>query len=156
MQQQSQLTESILSAPKSPSSAPSSRRILFTTKSLETEKHKFQKIVQQKKLTLRNSGQDKDKTEKPEEHHIKTREETSIYHLDLKSNASSRNYSGKSVKDLTTDDIWMLLDQTRTGNTANHKPWRDNCKCIRCEILKRQYIEKNKHLRVFSQYPLQP
>nr|XP_022330226.1 uncharacterized protein LOC111128722 isoform X3 [Crassostrea virginica] len=52
-------------------------------------------------------------------------------------------------------DIKHRLESDKIGRRSRRKKWKDNCKCMRCEIMKRQFTEGDDHYSKWGIYPCQ-
>lgn len=148
-------------------------------------KHRFERISYSKKLQTRSvEKKDKEDeqavTESPSKS-LQELEKSGIYHIDLsnltgvvhiqKDIQSERidrgevlNFQNRSMSTIrenspftarSSADIRSRLEKDRLGRRSRRKKWKDNCKCMRCEIMKRQFTEGDDHYSKWGIYPCQ-
>eukprot|EP00105_Crassostrea_gigas_P009851 XP_011424954.1 PREDICTED: uncharacterized protein LOC105326546 isoform X5 [Crassostrea gigas] len=148
-------------------------------------KHRFERISYSKKLQTRSvEKKDKEDeqavTEAPS-NSLQELEKSGIYHIDLsnltgvvhiqKDIQSERidrgevlNFQNRSMSTIrenspftarSSADIRSRLEKDRLGRRSRRKKWKDNCKCMRCEIMKRQFTEGDDHYSKWGIYPCQ-
>ncbi|XP_052701157.1 uncharacterized protein LOC128178159 isoform X2 [Crassostrea angulata] len=148
-------------------------------------KHRFERISYSKKLQTRSvEKKDKEDeqavTEAPS-NSLQELEKSGIYHIDLsnltgvvhiqKDIQSERidrgevlNFQNRSMSTIrenspftarSSADIKSRLEKDRLGRRSRRKKWKDNCKCMRCEIMKRQFTEGDDHYSKWGIYPCQ-
>ncbi|KAK3096536.1 hypothetical protein FSP39_001107 [Pinctada imbricata] len=142
-------------------------------------KHRFEKFTNTKKLTTRKAETKESPKKEETSHPQQPLEKSGIYQIDLSSLAeksepstadsshtersqrhaplgprfigtikeepSGRNSSAASSR--------RQLETDKIGRRSRRKKWRDNCKCMRCEIMKRQFIEGDDHYSKWGIYP---
>ncbi|CAC5396899.1 unnamed protein product [Mytilus coruscus] len=129
-----------------------------------SSKHRYERIAQKK--TLLNRKPDKVENEDKEGQPL---EQSGIYQFDITgefptsgdvTQRFSKNTIGTILENETLSghnsrQTRCRLENDRIGRRSRRKKWRDNCKCMRCEIMHRQYEERDDHYTKWGIYPCQ-
>lgn len=117
----------------------------------------------------------------PHEHSLQELEKSGIYHIDLSNltgvvhiqkdiqtermdRSDVMNLQNRSMSTIrenspytarSSADIKHRLESDKIGRRSRRKKWKDNCKCMRCEIMKRQFTEGDDHYSKWGIYPCQ-
>ena len=145
--------------------------------SLANTKHRFEKFTNTKKLQNRIPEEKDSSSKKDVQPNPQPLEKSGIYQIDLSSltDSSEPNSNGPKTERIdrnapfTTRTIGTIKEETPSGRNSSatrhklendkigrrsrRKKWRDNCKCMRCEIMKRQFTEGDEHYTKWGIYP---
>lgn len=137
-----------------------------------TTKHRFEKIAHTKKLSRRS--EDKETSQQ----HL---EQSGIFQFNLcnlqevdestpnvkanerkiapRENSNAFNERKFALREnpnvLNNGRTRQKLDKDQIGRISRRKKWRESCKCMRCEMMKRQFQEGDAHYTKWGIYPCQ-
>lgn len=126
-------------------------------------KHRYERIAQQKRLLQRK--QENKKKQESEGQHL---EQSGIYQIEIgdfpNSDEIPKRFSKNTIGTILENEISsgrhsrqtrFRLENDTIGRRSRRKKWRENCKCMRCEIMHRQYEERDDHYSKWGIYPCQ-
>lgn len=136
----------------------------LTNPAPNSTKHRYERIAQQKRLLNRKSAK-KEKEEKEGQQ----LEQSGIYQIDINdefptsgdvTHRFSKNTIGtilehEALSGRNSRQTRFRLENDAIGRRSRRKKWRENCKCMRCEIMHRQYEERDDHYSKWGIYPCQ-
>lgn len=126
--------------------------------STKSPKHRYEKIAHSKRLMKRSHDKESNNTKETQ-----ILEQSGIYQIELGEIGDDVVSSGKlserkilsPVNETNSARTREQLQNDRIGRRSRRQKWRDNCKCMRCEIMKRQFVEGDDHYTKWGIYPCQ-
>lgn len=112
-------------------------------------KHRFEKFSHTKTISTRKQQ---------DVYNVKdgqSLEQSGIYQINFNSINEGDNDTVPKENIKNSAKSRHALEKDSIGRVSRRQKWRDNCKCMRCEIMKRQFQEGDMHYSKWGIYPCQ-